>query len=182
MVALVFLGFQDLTFIILNLPRKPVWQLLTAVLVRRVSIMNWVATMRRRILLADDNPINQVLVRGCLAWAGYEVDIVADGGSAVEACTQQPYDVVLMDWEMPVLSGLEATRQIRELDIPQPNIVGVTARAMMGHRDECLRSGMDSFISKPFRAAALIEAVQMALREHKMPAAIEMLRIPAESA
>lgn len=119
--------------------------------------------MKNRILLADDNPVNQVLVRGCLAFAGYDLDIVADGASAVEACAQQPYDIVFMDWEMPVLTGLEATRRIRELEIHQPTIVAVTARALTGNKDECLRSGMDHFISKPFRAASLIDAVRLAL-------------------
>ena len=116
--------------------------------------------MKTRILVADDNPVNQVLVARCLGWAGYEVDIVADGASAVEACAGGEYDIVFMDWEMPVLSGLEATRRIRELEIRQPSIIAVTARGMLGNRDECLRSGMNNFISKPFRADSLVQAVR----------------------
>ena len=121
--------------------------------------------MKTRILLAEDNPINYRFMHAFLASAGYDVDIVEDGDSAVKACACHAYDVVIMDWQMPVLDGPCAARLIRELDILQPKIIALTARAMVGDRHECLRSGMDDYVSKPFRGPALLEAVKIALGE-----------------
>ena len=123
------------------------------------------APMKTRILLAEDNPINHRFLQAFLVSAGYEIDVVEDGSSAVRACTLQRYDVVIMDCEMPVLDGPRAARLIRQLDIFQPKIIALTARAMTGDRHECLRSGMDGYVSKPFRGPALLNAVRVVLGE-----------------
>jgi CheY-like chemotaxis protein len=116
-----------------------------------------------RILLAEDNAINQKVAQFMLKRAGYAVDIVWDGSTAVQACCAQDYDVVLMDCQMPEMDGLEATRQIRKLNKPQPVIIAVTAHAIAGYREKCLESGMDDYVSKPYTADQLLAIVREGL-------------------
>ena len=113
-----------------------------------------------RVLMAEDNVINQKVAARLLASIGIEADIVENGQLAVEAVRDAavPYDVVLMDVQMPVLDGLSATAQIRELAVPQPYVVALTANAMEGDREACLQAGMDSYVPKPIRPRALAEA------------------------
>jgi CheY-like chemotaxis protein/HPt (histidine-containing phosphotransfer) domain-containing protein len=111
-----------------------------------------------RILVAEDNVINQEIAATILTDAGYSVDLANDGREAVEAVARQPYDLVLMDVQMPVVDGLQAAREIRKLAgaagrIP---IVALTANAMLGDREACLDAGMNDYISKPFERSALI--------------------------
>ncbi|MFG0318335.1 MAG: response regulator [Planctomycetota bacterium JB042] len=110
-----------------------------------------------RVLLAEDNPVNQGVAAAMLRKRGHVVDVVADGESAVEAVRERPYDVVLMDMQMPVLDGLEATRRIRELErgAASTPIVALTAHAMKGYRERCLEAGMDDYVTKPILAADL---------------------------
>ena len=116
-----------------------------------------------QILLAEDNPINRKLMTALLSKAGYEFDVVENGEAAVQACSKQRYSVVLMDCQMPVLDGLDATRRIRDLDIPQPIIIAVTAHARPCDRNECLRSGMNDYVSKPFQSSFLMERIRVAI-------------------
>ncbi|HUO74701.1 MAG TPA: response regulator, partial [Solirubrobacteraceae bacterium] len=113
-----------------------------------------------RILLADDNTVNQQLALLLLESMGYRADVVANGVEAVEAVNRVPYDLVLMDVQMPELDGLEATRRIRA-DGPsiQPRIVAMTANAMQGDREACLAAGMDDYLAKPIRPEALATAL-----------------------
>jgi signal transduction histidine kinase/ActR/RegA family two-component response regulator len=114
-----------------------------------------------RILLVDDNAVNQVVASRLLAQMGYQADLAGNGLEAVEAVERQPYDLVLMDVQMPELDGLEATRRIVER-VPleqRPWIVAMTANAMDGDREACLAAGMKGYISKPIRVDELVGAV-----------------------
>ncbi len=113
-----------------------------------------------RILLAEDNNVNQQLALLLLESMGYRADVAANGVEAVEAVNRLPYDLVLMDVQMPEMDGLEATRRIRA-DGPgtQPRIVAMTANAMQGDREACLAAGMDDYLAKPIRPEALAAAL-----------------------
>ncbi len=113
-----------------------------------------------RILMAEDNAINQRVGKLILQRAGFAIDLVADGSEAVEAHRLNAYDVILMDCQMPVMDGFEACRHIRELGEPQPAIIAVTANALVGERDKCLNAGMDDYLSKPFQADQLVGIVK----------------------
>ena len=113
-----------------------------------------------RILMAEDNQINQRVGKLILQRAGYVIDLVSDGHEAVEAHRSQPYDLILMDCQMPTMDGFEASRQIRALEIRQPVIIAVTANALVGERERCLNAGMDDYLSKPFQAEQLVAVVR----------------------
>jgi PAS domain S-box-containing protein len=117
-----------------------------------------------RILLAEDNAVNQKLALRLLAQMGYRADVAANGLEVLAALARQPYDVILMDVQMPELDGLEATRRIcqRWPRGARPHIIAMTANAMQGDREMCLGAGMDDYLAKPIRvdelAAALLRA------------------------
>ncbi|MCA0956437.1 response regulator [Mameliella alba] len=112
-----------------------------------------------RVLLAEDNKTNRMLVHKFLAGTGVELWNAEDGEEAVEICQRLRPDLVLMDMSMPKLDGLAATRKIRTLNIPQPGIVALTANAFESDRNACLSAGMDDFLSKPLRKKTLIETM-----------------------
>jgi CheY-like chemotaxis protein len=114
-----------------------------------------------RILLAEDYVVNQKLALRLLAQMGYRADVAANGLETIQALERQPYDVVLMDVQMPEMDGLEATRQIRARwpNAEQPRIIAMTANAMQGDREICLEAGMDDYVSKPIRVEELIQAL-----------------------
>lgn len=113
-----------------------------------------------RILMAEDNPINQRVGKLILQKAGFVIDLVGDGNEALEAHRANPYDLILMDCQMPTMDGFEASRQIRLLPHPQPVIIAVTANALVGERERCLNAGMDDYLSKPFQAEQLVAVVK----------------------
>jgi PAS domain S-box-containing protein len=114
-----------------------------------------------RILLAEDNAVNQKLALRLFSLMGYDVDVAANGLEAVDAVERQPYDVVFMDVQMPEMDGLEATRQIRaRLAADGPRIVAMTANAMDGDREACLDAGMDDYVGKPIRVHELVAALE----------------------
>ncbi len=116
-----------------------------------------------RILLAEDNVVNQKLAVRMLEQMGYRADIVSNGLEAVDSIERQSYDVILMDVQMPEMDGLDATRSIRKLTIAiQPRIVAMTANAMQGDREMCMAAGMDDYISKPIRVHELVQALEKA--------------------
>ncbi|RMG58635.1 MAG: response regulator, partial [Bacteroidetes bacterium] len=110
-----------------------------------------------RILVAEDNPVNQQLVLRMLQKFGYAPSLAGDGLAVLEAMARESYDLILMDVQMPEMDGLTTTREIRRMNkaIVQPVIVAMTANAMQGDRDACLQAGMDGYISKPFRKQEL---------------------------
>jgi signal transduction histidine kinase/CheY-like chemotaxis protein len=115
-----------------------------------------------RLLLAEDNAVNKKLMLRLLEQMGYRADVASNGLEAVEAVQRQPYDVVLMDVQMPELDGLDATRHIRALDgaIAQPHIVAMTANVMEGDRELCIAAGMDNYISKPIKVEELVQVLE----------------------
>jgi signal transduction histidine kinase/DNA-binding response OmpR family regulator/tetratricopeptide (TPR) repeat protein len=114
-----------------------------------------------RILLAEDNAVNQKLALRLLERMGYRADVAATGLEAVCAVERQPYDVVLMDLQMPEMDGLEATREICARWAPgdRPRIVAMTASAMREDRESCLEAGMDDYLAKPIRVEELVAAL-----------------------
>jgi GAF domain-containing protein/CheY-like chemotaxis protein len=118
-----------------------------------------------RILLAEDNTVNQQIALLVLESMGYRADVASNGVEAVEAVERFPYDLVLMDVQMPEMDGLEATRQIRARPIPPARgvlpirIVAMTANAMQGDREACLAAGMDDYLAKPIRPEELAAAL-----------------------
>ena len=111
-----------------------------------------------RILLAEDNRINQIVAEAILTGAGHCVDMVANGVLAVDAVRRNDYDVVLMDVQMPELDGVQATKQIRALPPPKCRIkiIAMTAHAMAGDRETYLSAGMDDYVSKPIEIPILV--------------------------
>ena len=121
-----------------------------------------------RILLVDDNTINQKVGRKILRKLGYNPDVVGSGAEAIESVQASDYDAVLMDIEMPDMDGIAATQKIREI-IPEtrvPYIVALTANAMSSERENYLRSGMDDYLSKPIDVDALVASLKAA-EEHR---------------
>jgi CheY-like chemotaxis protein len=118
-----------------------------------------------RILVAEDNLINQKVALHMLEQLGYRADAVANGVEVLDALERQPYDIVFMDLQMPERNGLGATRDIRRLLEPerQPYIVALTANAMYEDRQACLDAGMDDYISKPVHLETLRTSLERAL-------------------
>src|SRR5262249_26788420 len=110
-----------------------------------------------RVLVAEDNPVNQIIVVRLLEKAGLKADVVANGSQAVAANTTTAYDLILMDCQMPEMDGFEATAEIRRMEGDQRHttICALTAHAMAGDRERCLEAGMDDYISKPLTAGVL---------------------------
>jgi CheY-like chemotaxis protein len=116
------------------------------------------------VLLAEDNVVNQKLALRLLSQMGYRADVAANGLEVLQAVDRQPYDVILMDVQMPEMDGLEATRRLcAALDaFKRPRIIAMTANAMQGDREMCLAAGMDDYISKPIRVEELVKSLSRA--------------------
>ncbi len=122
---------------------------------------------KARVLLVEDNPVNQKLAQLLLKKLGMDVVTAADGREGVDAYFAQEVDLVLMDWQMPVMDGLEATREIRARgggDSRQVPIIALTANAMEGDKNRCLEAGMDDYLSKPILEAQLREKLALWLQ------------------
>ncbi len=132
--------------------------------------------MRRlngKILLAEDDPTNQRVARGILGRLGIHVDLVENGAEAIQALRHRDYDLVLMDIQMPDMDGLETTQRIREAETGVRNtaipIIAMTAHAMEGDREQCIRAGMNDYLSKPVTLDALQAALEKWLPNHPAP-------------
>lgn len=125
-------------------------------------------TPKLRILLVDDNQMNQKVVAAMLKSTGHVLDIVGNGREGIDAVQNVPYDMVLMDIQMPEMDGVEATREIRALtgEVAGIPIIALTANAMEGDRERYIASGMDDYVSKPINRTALIEAIDRQFRAH----------------
>lgn len=136
------------------------------------------ARKKGRILLAEDNPINQQVALKILSKMGYRADTVGNGIEALQAIENVPYDLILMDCQMPDMDGYTASEKIRENEklegknkrIP---IVAMTAHALKGDREKCLESGMDDYISKPFDTKTLISTIEKYLGENEIAQSAE---------
>src|SRR5581483_95695 len=142
-----------------------------------------------RLLMAEDNVINQKVALKILEKLGYRADVAGTGLEALAALHRQPYDVVLMDLQMPEMDGLEATRRIRQLwpQSQRPRIIAMTANAMQGDREQCLEAGMDDYVSKPVRIAELQAALERSGRpessdERREDVSVDFARSDAEVA
>ena len=129
---------------------------------------------RLRVLVAEDNAVNQLLAVRLLEKRGHEVVVAATGTAALEALENQSFDLVLMDMQMPEMGGLEATIAVRERERASASgqhtpIIAMTANAMVGDKEQCLDAGMDAYLSKPLQVAALFAAI-----ESLVPAGVEL--------
>ncbi|HVZ66277.1 MAG TPA: response regulator [Lacunisphaera sp.] len=117
-----------------------------------------------RILVAEDNAVNQKLITGLLRRLGYAPELAANGLACLEALRQQPFDLVLMDCQMPEMDGYEATTRIREGDAGERNrrvsVVALTASAMVGDRERCLAAGMNNYLTKPIQPGDLMRLLE----------------------
>ncbi len=117
------------------------------------------------ILLAEDNLVNQRVALRVLEKEGHRVVVANNGVEALQAFAQHEFDVVLMDVQMPEMSGFEATAKIRERELTRTPIIAMTAHAMSGDRERCLAAGMDDYLAKPIRASGLLDMVAKYRRE-----------------
>jgi signal transduction histidine kinase/DNA-binding response OmpR family regulator len=143
-------ALSDCLALLFGAPKKPAQSAVAAPVPQR--------TRSLKVLLAEDHLINQKLAMAMLSVAGHEVTVANDGAAAVEAVRSGEFDIVLMDIQMPVLDGLQATAQIRALPPPKNRvpIMALTAHAMVGAREQYLAAGMDDYLSKPINPAALL--------------------------
>ncbi|APJ04388.1 response regulator [Silvanigrella aquatica] len=115
-----------------------------------------------KILVAEDNPVNQKLIISILKKLGFTATLVENGALAFEAATKEKYDIIIMDLQMPVMDGLEASRNIKASDKinPKPAIIALTANAMEGDKERCLAAGMDDYMTKPIQIKILEENIK----------------------
>ncbi len=113
-----------------------------------------------RILMAEDNLVNQKVAMSMLKRLGYRADVANNGLEVLQALQEKPYDVVLMDIQMPEMDGLEATRRIRDSGM-NTRIIAMTAHALEGDRAECLQAGMNEYITKPINMEELRKALEV---------------------
>jgi two-component system sensor histidine kinase/response regulator len=142
---------------------------------RRDAALNKPAEPRGRalrILVAEDNALNRLLAKRTLEKAGHSVTVAHNGAEAVAALGRDAFDLVLMDVQMPVMDGFQATAQIREQEIGSgrhQQIVAMTAHALKGDRERCLEAGMDGYVSKPIRNSELFSAIADAMTAQGRP-------------
>ena len=117
-----------------------------------------------RILYVEDNTVNQLVTKKILEKNGYQVDIAVDGREGLNRVLNNNYDIVLMDCSMPIMSGFEATKAIRDAGYVDLPIIAVTANAMSGDKENCLKSGMNDYIAKPVNKSELVTKIEKAWR------------------
>ena len=134
-----------------------------------------------RVLLVEDNAVNQIVAARLLQKLGHTVTVAGNGREALEALERKSFDLVFMDVQMPVMDGFEASRMIRQRELGTGNhlpIIAVTAHALIGDDDRCRDAGMDSYVSKPIRTEALLEAIRSVLRPGPaLPVLLDQTRV-----
>ncbi|HEY0706015.1 MAG TPA: PAS domain S-box protein, partial [Polyangia bacterium] len=140
---------------------------------REITAVHDVPGLAAEVLVAEDNAINRKVVRGMLERAGHRVETVENGRQALAAIARRRFDVVLMDVEMPVMDGLEATRTLRALGGPRLPIIALTAQAMKGDKDRCLQAGMDAYLTKPIDRLDLLRLIASLVSGEGTPAPVE---------
>jgi len=121
---------------------------------------DFAATHPLSILVAEDNKVNQIFIMNTLGKLGYTADLVMDGAEALKMTEQKSFDIILMDIQMPVMDGLEATKLIKEKYPVHPYIIALTASALQQDKDQCLKAGMDDYISKPVKLEELVTLLE----------------------
>jgi CheY-like chemotaxis protein len=115
----------------------------------------------KRVLLVEDNPVNQTVIEAMLRSLGFVVCVVGDGAQALHEMGTQPFDAVLMDCRLPIVDGYEATRRIRQMpEHAHLPIIALTANALLGDREACLNAGMNDYLAKPFKRTDLEQVLQ----------------------
>ena len=132
-----------------------------------------------RVLVAEDNPANKMLIKTLLIRHGLDVTLVEDGRQALDAARQEPYDVILMDIQMPVMNGFEATAALRNEGVTTP-IVALTANAMNGDREKCLDAGCDEYLAKPINRIELQTILETTLCRRQLEDHINQMTQQAE--
>lgn len=135
-------------------------------------VVSFTDPSKRRILVVEDNAVNQKVVTAMLGKRGYAFDLAGNGAIAIAKLAETHYDAVLMDVQMPIMDGIEATRQMRQdarwRELP---IIAMTAHAMQGDKERCFEAGMNDYVAKPIQAQALFRILEQALAGHVPPAA-----------
>jgi len=135
---------------------------------------------RCSVLLVEDNAVNQTLAVRVLEKRGFVVTVAADGQAALVTLAQQDFDVILMDVQMPIMDGFEATAAIRERERPAGKhtpIIAMTAHALKGYEERCLSAGMDGYVSKPIRTAELVATIERVLGKNSAVDADPLLKL-----
>jgi CheY-like chemotaxis protein len=134
-------------------------------------------TAKLRLMLAEDNLVNQKVAINLLKNLGYQADVVVNGLEVLAAVARQPYDIILLDMQMPEMDGLEAARRLVASELSpavRPWIIALTANAMVGDRELCLSAGMDDYLTKPIKKAELVAAIDhgrvMLAKRRSLPA------------
>lgn len=117
-------------------------------------------TTHNRILVAEDNPVNQKVIIGMLKKLGFSADIANNGTEVLDALKKASYELIFMDCQMPIMDGYDATRAIRASDSKAIHIVALTANAMPGDEEKCLAAGMDAYIPKPLSITTIQETLK----------------------
>ena len=146
------------------------------------GLMTDAAPPKFHFLAAEDNLVNQRLIARLLESAGHTITVVGDGLAALNACRQNRYDAVLMDVQMPVMDGHEATRQIRlweQTTGTHVPIIAMTAHALKGDREKCLEAGMDDYIAKPLHKQELLQAISEQIARKPLPSETASTPVPA---
>ncbi len=151
---------------VLDLPFKESTKLQTKIALKNQIVTNVRPMKKVKILLAEDNEANQFLIKALTKNTDWELTVVDDGQKAVDEYSNDTFDIILMDVQMPVMNGYEATKIIREMEADKDfhtPIVALTAFAMTSDKEQCINAGMDDYISKPFKRQQFMDVVSKAI-------------------